>query len=369
MGEANTESLIPFSEATRIERLDSHVYRAHLIDSFCIGTVPNGGYVATCLLQAAGMHLAQRTGQKDVLNAHFQFLNRTETGPAIIVIEDVKLGRQLSTLHATLYQHALLPEAPWITAGSTRKEVAAYLTMADLRKERGLSLPTSFITSLQQQHPVAAAAPPRPDFAALKREDGDAHWARYRFPRGSPLAHSRCLRNTVYYDLRGSGGGGGGGGQQPPAARRRTVIDKWVRLASGERFTSASLAFVADCWPYVVEEWRPTEQEAAEAAARSGGEEEESVAVVVPFAPDARFWYPTVVLNLEVKKALPEEGVEWLQLRIQSKQIKQGRFDLEVLILDEEGDLVALSYHVNLILGSERNMAERRRRKEPTSRM
>jgi hypothetical protein len=288
------------------------------------------------------MHLAQRTGQGDVLNAHFQFLNRTETGPAVIVIEDVKLGRQLSTLHATLYQHALLPEAPWITAGSTRREVAAYLTMTTdlLRKESGLSLPTSF----SLRHPVAA--PPRPDFAALKRDEdgGDAHWARYRFPRGSPLGYSRCLRNTVYYEPRGG---------QPT----RTVIDKWVRLASGERFTPASLAFVADCWPYVVEAWRPTattEQEAEESA--------------VPFAPEARFWYPTVVLNLEVKKALPEEGVEWLQLRIQSKQIKNGRFDLEVLILDQEGDLVALSNHVNLILGSDRNMAGRKRG-EAVSRM
>jgi N-methylhydantoinase B/oxoprolinase/acetone carboxylase alpha subunit len=74
------------------------------------------------------------------------------------------------------------------------------------------------------------------------------------------------------------------------------------------------------------------------------------------------------VLNLEVKKALPEEGVEWLQLRIQSKQIKNGRFDLEVLILDQEGDLVALSNHVNLILGSDRNMAGRKRG-EAVSRM
>ncbi|KAK4239548.1 thioesterase-like superfamily-domain-containing protein [Achaetomium macrosporum] len=338
MGGGNTQGLVPLSEATRIERLDSHVYLANLSDSFCIGTVPNGGYVASCILQAAGMHLAQRTGQKDVQNAHFQFLNRTETGPAVIVIEDVKLGRQLSTLHVTLYQHALLPEAPWITAGSTRKEVAAYLTMTDLRKESGISLPTSF----SLQHPVAA--PPRPDFAAL-REDRDAHWSRYQFPRGSSLGYSRCLQNTIYYDPRGG---------QPT----RTVIDKWVRLASGERFTAASLAFVSDCWPYVVEAWRPTKEEAESSLGDKN----------VPFAPGAMFWYPTVVLNLEVKKALPEEGVEWLQLRIQSKQIKDGRFDLEVLILDEQGDLVALSNHVNLILGSERNMAERRK-KESLSRM
>ncbi|KAL2129557.1 hypothetical protein VTI74DRAFT_7606 [Chaetomium olivicolor] len=327
MGSAG--ELVPFSQATRVQQLDSHTYRVNLIDSFCIGTVPNGGYVASCILNAASRHLEQ-AGQKDVLNAHFQFLNRSETGPAVIIIEDVKLGRQLSTLHATLYQRALLPNAPWITPGSTRKEISVYLTMSDLSKEKGVSLPTAFTL----QHPVAA--PPRPDFAALK-ENRDLHWAHLEFPGGSPLSYARCLRNTTYYDPRGG---------QPS----KTIIDKWVRPASGEKWTASSLAFVSDCWPYVVEAYRPTRKEAEEKTCR--GES-------IPFAPDTRFWYPTVVLNLEVKKALPEEGVEWLQLRIQSKQIKNGRFDLEVLLLDEQGDLVAISNHVNLVLGSERNTADR----------
>lgn len=286
--------------------------------------------MASCILQAASLHLAS-AGQKDVLNAHFQYLTRTETGPAVIIIENIKLGRQLSTIHATLYQHALLPEAPWISPGSTRKEIAAYLTMTDLTKEQGVSLPTAF----SLQHPVAA--PPRPDFAAL-RDDRDPHWARFEFPSRSPLAYARCLRNCVYYDPR----------EQP----NKMVIDKWIRLATGENITAAALGYVADCWPYVVEAQRPSPREAA--AMKQRGE-------AIPFAPDARFWYPTVVLNLEVKKALPKEGVEWLHLRVQAKQIKNGRLDLEVLLLDESGDLVAISNHVNLVLGSERNTAERTR--------
>lgn len=303
--------------------------------------MPNGGYVASCILRAAGLHLS---GQRDVLNAHFQFLNRTEIGPAVIIIEDVKLGRQLSTLHVTLYQHALLPTAPWITQGSTRKEITGYLTMTDLSKEKGISLQTGFTL----QHPVPA--PPRPDFAALK-EDREANWSRYEFRGGSPLSYARCLRNCIYYDPRGG-------------RTTKSVLDKWVRLASGENFTTASLGYVSDCWPYVVEAQRPTKKEAAELQNR--GE-------IVPFASGATFWYPTVVLNLEIKKALPEEGLEWLQMRVQSKQIKDGRFDLEVLLLDEHGDLVALSNHVNLILGSERNTADRTRgvdaAKKPLSRI
>ena len=36
--------------------------------------------------------------------------------------------------------------------------------------------------------------------------------------------------------------------------------------------------------------------------------------------------------------------------------IRNGRLDLEVLIFTESGDLVALSNHVALVLGSERNV-------------
>ncbi|KAK4120992.1 hypothetical protein N657DRAFT_636050 [Parathielavia appendiculata] len=329
----------PFREAAKVQRLDSHTYGAILVDSFCIGTVPNGGYVASCILGAAALHQTGR-GQKDVLNAHFQLLSRTETGPAIIIIEDIKVGRQLSTLHVTLYQHALLSEAPWITLGSTRKEIAAYLIMTDLGKERGISLPTAFTKSL---HNPPMAAPPKPDFAAL-REDHDAHWARFQFVNGgSPPNYARCLNNCVYYDPRGG---------QPT----RTILDKWVRLASGERFTPAALAFVSDCWPYMIQVQRSFHEGAKEKDAGEGGNE------VVPSDLGFEwtgFWYPTVVLNLEVKKALPKDGVEWLHVRMQAKQIKDSRFDMEVLLLDEHGDLVAVSNHVCLIFSSERNMSER----------
>lgn len=41
-------------------------------------------------------------------------------------------------------------------------------------------------------------------------------------------------------------------------------------------------------------------------------------------------WFPTVVMNLEAKAALPEDGVEWLAVQVTSKQIKDGRSDLDV---------------------------------------
>ncbi|KAL2159062.1 hypothetical protein VTH06DRAFT_2821 [Thermothelomyces fergusii] len=151
----------------------------------------------------------------------------------------------------------------------------------------------------------AEAAPARPELAALW-EDHDKHYTRLELPVSDPLSYSRCLRKR--------------------------------------NFTATSLGYVADCWPYVVEAQRPTRLEAEEQRRRGKS---------VPLAPDLRLWCPTIILSLEAKKALPDEGLESRQQRIHSKQIRNGKLDPEVVVPDEHGDLVVVSSHVNLILSSE----------------
>lgn len=137
------------------------------------------------------------------------------------------------------------------------------------------------------------------------------------------------------------------------------MADEWIRLADGGRFTQTALGFVVDQFPQIVE-MHPDASAAATASSsgdqgadgdgRGGRSREEEEAM------RRTKWYPTVLLNLEVKKALPEEGVEWLFVRVRAKRIQNGRMDLEVVVLDEEGDLVAVSDHVCLIVGAERNL-------------
>ena len=54
-------------------------------------------------------------------------------------------------------------------------------------------------------------------------------------------------------------------------------------------------------------------------------------------------------------------GVKWLSIRVQTKQVKNGRMDLEVHVRDEAGDLVALSHHVAFVISAARNTAARRK--------
>lgn len=130
----------------------------------------------------------------------------------------------------------------------------------------------------------------------------------------------------------------------PQVPARKGLEDAWVRFASGERFTNVSLALLADAKPYVVEAWRPLLGEDGQEA---------------PFSRQETFWYPTLSMNLDIKKSLPNEGVEWLFLRTMARKIHNGRLDLQVTILDEEGDLVALASHINMVLPASRNLAKR----------
>lgn len=64
-------------------------------------------------------------------------------------------------------------------------------------------------------------------------------------------------------------------------------------------------------------------------------------------------------MNVDIKKALPAEGVEWLHLQAQVRKVENGRFDVDIVVLDREGDIVALSTQVALMLPAARNLAGR----------
>ena len=133
-------------------------------------------------------------------------------------------------------------------------------------------------------------------------------------------------------------------------------------MAHGERFTQESLGYVVDSFPQLVE----TAQTSGELSKEMERLQISGMQVTnlndttspgdKPARPQwANFWYPTVLLNMEIKKTLPAEGIEWLFSRVEAKQIRNGRMDIELLIQDEEGNIVALSNHVVLIVPTERN--------------
>lgn len=275
--------------------------------------VPHGGFITAVFLRVAALHFSttlSSQNQPHTIALHLSFLRRTQNGPALFTVKDTKIGRQTSVIHITLTQE-------------NREEVVGYITNSNILSEDGVTFTTGWKLD----------PPPTPVNLALLKDDKDANWGRNEDMPFPALRHA--TRKTQFHFPR-------------HGQRRKGTADEWVRLKGTEKWTNASLGYLADMWPMPVESLI---QEQDIYAVDSGKAK--------PSAKPVRFWYPTVLLNLEVKKALPEDGVEWLFVRVDSKLVRNGRMDIEVVICDEGGDVVALSHHVALAVGLERNMKER----------
>ncbi|KAF9774369.1 hypothetical protein IL306_007634 [Fusarium sp. DS 682] len=214
-----------------------------------------------------------------------------------------------------MYQEGLLSESPWISDKS-KKKVAAYVTNNILEGERGLSLPTGFELS---------GPPPPVDLTKLAMDE-DSNWERLHMV---VMGVVPMMQHVEYYSPKRRG--------SSPAS-----WDLWLRMSNGERWTTWGLGYIVDVAPVlIIEGYRPTDLDAPVPKDR--------------FAFDKIFWMPTVSMSLDVKKALPKEGEEWLRIRLSAKVIKNGRYDVEVIVFDGEGDVVSLSNHVALVLDGERN--------------
>lgn len=247
-------------------------------------------------------------------------MRRTQHGPAKFVVKDMKLGRQASVVHISLYQ-------------DDREEVVGYLSQTDIGTEQGPSFKTDW--SLQ---------PPAIPVDTSKFDIGGCdNWMEQKSMPFSKFRKSNA-RVRWYFPRQGQ--------------RFKSISDEWLCWSNGENFTQESIGFICDNFPLVVESYIKLKPYDIDTTSKNKDEEEKKSLNA------ARFWYPTLLLNLDVKKALPKEGVKYLFVRAQSKQIRNGRLDIEVTIMDEQGDLVALSHHVVLVVDAARNMATRRKQDE-----
>ncbi|KIW72546.1 hypothetical protein, variant [Phialophora macrospora] len=309
--------------------------------------VPNGGYVTSAFLVVARTHmsLTHRSRSSHPINLHLEFLRRTSVGPAIFTVKDVKLGSRISNLHITLSQKqdAANDEGPY------QDEAEGYITMSNISTEEGLSLDT-------QYHLYPPALPVNLSLLASQGHDENyTHRASDPFP-----SFRRAAQNIQIFLVRP---------ERKPApdrstGRPRAMVEQWVRFSPQTphlngvpgRWTNDALGFVVDMFPQVVESYVNPFVEEAAIGQHSQSDLKQFLA---SNEPRAKYWYPTLALNLDVKKLLPEEGVEWLFVRVKAKLIRNGRFDLDIEVWDEQGELVATSVHASLVVDASRNISRK----------
>lgn len=268
--------------------------------------------------------------QNNVLNLHLQFLRRTAVGEATFTVQDVKLGSRISNLHLVVAQIDQ-------RTGKLIDEVQGYITVSDMSAEDGLSLETGYKIYPEPLSVSLSALAQDKDMNYIRR--GRDVFADFR----------KAAAQVKMHLIRPS---------KRPAHFSKALIDQWILFqpqGSKGRFTNDSLGIVVDIFPQIVEQY--VNQAAEEAALGRDWSSEEAKEFKKKYKVNPAFWYPTLYLNLEVKKLLPKEGVDWLFVRIESKGIKDGRFDLMIHVLDESGDLVALSTHSSLAVDASRNIS------------
>jgi hypothetical protein len=248
-----------------------------------------------------------RLDQPDTMSLQLQYLRRTRVGHGIVSIKDLKLGGTVSTIQATLSQDG-------------RDEVQGYITQTNFSKQEGLNLPTSFTSS------GISPAPAPIDFSQVKQTGEDDNWRVLPDPPNSDFR--RAMQHIVFC--------------LPKQKPDPSYVEQWARFRPGGLsqeivpFPQEALGFIADMFPLIVEQYALPSHEKRELR-----------------------WYPTVALNLDIKRRLPPGGAEWLYVRVRTAEIRNGRMDLQVVVLDQERNVVALSSHINLVLSASRNLADR----------
>lgn len=284
---------------------------------FLCRAVPNGGYVAAVILRAASLHMTtthshRQPVQEHTVTFHGMFMIKTNAGVCDLKVEDTKIGRGYSTLHISLLQEGMTC-------------VNAYVTMTNIDAENGPTIETYYKKPL----PKLLG---RKNVDKLLTSEGVPGW----YERPKPFADFRTVSKRARFFT---------SKEVEPG-----LITNWACFTDPkESITNDALPLIADLFVGLIEQLDPDGWD-------DSGEDKN------PKGPKAKYWYPTITLSLDIKKALPKEGVKWVYSHVQSKQIKNGRWDLQVVIMDEEGELVAYSSQVALMVDASRNTKPRGKR-------
>ncbi|KAJ6262679.1 hypothetical protein Dda_3491 [Drechslerella dactyloides] len=303
-----------FLEAIAVKQLTSHNYSGQLSKAYCIGSVPNGGYVSAVIFRAAAAHMTTTHShisppQHHAISFHAMFMIKTNAGPVELSVTDTKIGRSYSVLHIELIQEGM-------------KCVNAYVTMSNIDNESG---PT-FATHWEKPEPPLLG---RDNLDKLLTPEGVPGWSQ----RPRPYADFREVsKRTKFFSHEETTPG---------------IVTSWVTFDNpDEVITNEAVALIADLFVGVVEQLDPN------AWVEGSGKK----------TPTSKYWYPTLSLCLDIKKALPKEGVKWVYTKVQSQQVKNGRWDLQAVLLDQDGELLATGSQVALMVDAARNIKPRGKR-------
>ena len=311
-----------------LKKVSSHVYTVSYHADWTLGYVLHGGCIAAAIHHVAATHLATEPAlvarnQPDILTLHFDFLRPCAVRETTITVTELKIGARTSTLQ---------------------------LQMAQDGQTKVLALATS--VNMDSPGPTGATAwqlrpspPPAPDFEAVAAHKPDAHW----LPAHLSGEIFPLTRHMMYLNPREGFPTDG-------------ICDAWNTFLGDERMDATYLTLMTDVVPSMSDtilrngglyDAHKTFAQAKEWAREHPGIPCE-LTNSLKEAMRASIHNNTVTLDIEFKRRLPKEGVQWIFARAESRMLENGRLDLDVTICDRDMNLLCVARQAILVLEAER---------------
>jgi Thioesterase-like superfamily len=191
--------------------------------------------------------------------------------------------------------------------------------------------------------------PPVPASIKNLEADRDPHWVSYLAPF-SPTSLRRAQSYIKYYI--------------PIKSQSRNSIDQWVTpgwkdegAANGAVWTNETIHFVIDnCLPTLNDLMSKSKTSELYNSIVKAGLVQRQARLE---GKDDRIWgrgltdsdlppwiISTIAITTEVKRLLPKEGTKWLFMRVTTKSLLNNRMDYDIVLMDQNSELIALSHHL-----------------------
>jgi acyl-coenzyme A thioesterase PaaI-like protein len=318
----------PFDDSILVSQSNFNTYEISAHGDHASGVALFGGSMYAIALKAVQIHFSttlRSLNQPHTAYSQIEFLRPAVPGRLICTIENVKPGKQFTVTHISISQ-----------AG--KKIMVGHATNTNLLRPSPKSLD---IELPLESSPVLI------DFGKVSKGT-DPNWILYRRRYSTNVV----LKSWTYLDKALPKNG-------PPDLR---YTDNWIRPADpSSRIKNDWLGFIADSWVRMGENYVPgspysnvgmvaTAKKQLDGGwyDREWNEEFDETYISSGYAGAYR--WPTMSMGLEIRKILPEEGVEWLFVRAEAKLVKDGRTTTEVTIRDLSMDIIAISVQVGIIV-------------------
>ena len=286
----------------------------------------HGGCVVAVIHHATETHIQnqQSLKQPDILNLHVEFLRACERCDSVITVTPLKLGSVVSTFQVELAQ-----------GGKTK--VVALATSTNFDYPLGPTVSTAW-TPLPPPRP-------KPDFERVLKHQPDPNWVPAIYSGEFIPFTGRMLILDPREGFPTDG-----------------ICDAWNGFEGTERIDSTTLAFMTDLVPSMSDTLLHNggiyDAHAFQKKARVWADKNPGVPAPlknsIAKAMKATTLNQTATLDVEFKRRLPVEGLQFAFMRTTTKMLRDGRMDVDLTIHDQDMELVCTSRQVILVLEAQR---------------